>query len=130
MIVVKTVYVKRLPPKNAMVHLQDAISSCSPEEIKKPHPSPDLHYFEMYWYSPAVGGVQKNVLRLLYPTYRMAVEEHDKMFDRLFGNTKDWVDDYYTPQFKEIQKEILISRENRRILEAWKAKYDKGLRNV
>lgn len=128
MIVVKTVYVKRLPPKNAMVHLQDAISSCSPEEIKKPHPSPDLHYFEMYWYSPAVGGVQKNVLRLLYPTYRMAVEEHDKMFDRLFGNTKDWVDDYYTPQFKEIQKEILISRENRRILEAWKAKYDKGLR--
>lgn len=130
MIVVKTVYVKRLPPKNAMVHLQDAISSCSPEEIRKPHPSPDLHYFEMYWYSPAVGGVQKNVLRLLYPTYRMAVEEHDKMFDRLFGNTKDWVDDYYTPQFKEIEKEILISRENRRILEMWKAKYDKGLRNV
>lgn len=130
MIVVKTVYVKRLPPKNAMVHLQDAISSCSPEEIRKPHPSPDLHYFEMYWYSPAVGGVQKNVLRLLYPTYRMAVEEHDKMFNRLFGNTKDWVDDYYTPQFKEIEKEILISRENRRILEMWKAKYDKGLRNV
>lgn len=130
MIVVRTVYVKRLPPKNAIVRLTPAISSCSPEEIKKPNPKPDLHYFEMYWYSPAVGGVQKNILRLLYPTYKMASEEYDIMHNKLFGNTKDWIDDWYEPQFKEMQKEIMISRENRRILEEWKAKYEQGSKYV
>lgn len=126
MIVVKTVYVKRLPPKNAIVHINSAISSCSPEEIKRPNPSPDLHYFELYWYTKVFGGAQKNILRLLYPTYQMAVEEHEKMYQRLFGNTEGWVDAYYDPQFKAIQKEIKISKENRKILEEWKAKYEKG----
>lgn len=129
MVVVKTVYVKRLPPKNANIHLLSACSSCSPEEIKKPNPKPDLHYFEIYWYTKAVGGVQKNILRLLYPTYQMAVEEHDAMFDRLFGNTDGWIDDYYEPQFKEMQKEIKICKENREILERWKAKYEQGRKN-
>ena len=126
MIVVKTVYVKRLPPKNALVHLNSAVSSCSPEEIKKPNPKPDLHYFEMYWFTKAFGGAQKNVLRLLYPTYKMACEEYEAIHDRLFGNTKGWIDDYYEPQMREMQKEILISRENRAVLEAWKAKYEQG----
>lgn len=128
MIVVKTVYVKRLPPKNAIVHINSAVSSCSPEEIKRANPSPDLHYFELYWYTKAFGGAQKNVLRMLYPNYKMAVEEHDRMFQRLFGNTNDWVDDYYEPQFKALQKEIKISKENRKILEDWKAKYDTYLK--
>lgn len=128
MIVVKTVYVKRLPPKNAIVHLNSAISSCSPEEIKKPNPKPDLHYFEMYWFTKSVGGAQKNVLRLLYPTYQMACEEHDVMMNKLFGNTHGWVDDYYEPQFAEMQKELKISRENREILEEWKRKYDQGIK--
>ena len=127
MIVVRTVYVKKLPPKNTIVHLQNAISSCSPEEIKKPNPQPDLHYFEMYWYTPAVGGVQKNILRLLYPTYKMAVEEHDVMYQKLFGNTDGWVDEYYESQFKEMKKEIKISKENRQVLEKWRAKYEQGL---
>lgn len=127
MIVVKTVYVKRLPPKNAIVHLNSAVSSCSPEEIKRPNPSPDLHYFELYWFTKAFGGAQKNVLRLLYPNYKMAVEEHDKMCQRLFGNTADWVDNYYADGLKSIQNELKISKENRKILEEWKAKYDKGL---
>lgn len=126
MIVVKTVYAKRLPPKNANVHLIPAVSSCSAEEIKKPNPTPDLHYFEMYWYTKAVGGVQKNILRLLYPNYKMAVEEYEMMHQRLFGNTDDWVDDYYEPQFKEMQKEIKICKENRETLERWKQKYDQG----
>lgn len=130
MIVVRTVYVKRMPPKNAIVHLNTAISSCSPEEIKKPNPKPDLHYFEMYWFSQAVGGVQKNVLRFLYPTYKMACEEYEIMQQRLFGKTEGWIDEYYEPQFKEIQKEIMISKENRKILEEWKAKYEQGGKNV
>ena len=128
MIVVKTVYVKRLPPKDTCIHLVSACSSCSAAELKKDNPSPDLHYFEMFWFSKAVGGVQKNVLRLLYPSYRMAVEEHDKMFQRLFGNTKDWIDDYYLPQIEAMKQEILISKENRKILEDWKAKYDAYLK--
>lgn len=127
MMIVKTEYVKRLPPKNAIVYLLDAISSCSPEEIKKPNPSPDLHYFEMYWYTPAFGGVKKNVLRLLFPSYKDAVEQHNIMYQKLFGNTDGWVDEYYEPQFKAIQKEIKISRENRKILEEWKAKYGERL---
>lgn len=127
MIVVRTVYVKKLPPKNTIVHLQNAISSCSPEEIKKPNPQPDLHYFEMYWYTPAVGGVQKNILRLLYPTYKMAVEEHDVMYQKLFGNTDGWVDEYYESQLKETKKEIKISKENRQVLEKWRTKYEQGL---
>ena len=126
MIVVKTVYAKRLPPKNANVHLAPAVSSCSAEEIKKPNPTPDLHYFEMYWYTKAVGGVQKNILRLLYPNYKMAVEEYEMMHQRLFGNTDDWIDDYYESQFKEMQKEIKICKENRETLERWKQKYDQG----
>ena len=129
MIVVKTVYAKRLPPKNANVHLTPAGSSCSAEEIKKPNPTPDLHYFEMYWYTKAVGGVQKNILRLLYPNYKMAVEEYEMMHQRLFGNTDDWIDDYYESQFKEMQKEIKICKENREILERWKAKYEQGRKN-
>lgn len=124
MIVVKTVYVKRLPPKNATVYLLDACSSCSPEEIKKPNPKPDLHYFEIYWYTQAVGGTQKNILRLLFPNYKMAVEEHDAMHDRLFGKTSDWIDPYYEPQFKAIQSELKISRENRETLKRWKEKYE------
>lgn len=128
MIVVRTVYVKKLPPKNTIVHLQSAISSCSPEEIKKPNPKPDLHYFEMYWYTPAVGGVQKNILRLLYPTYKMAVEEHDIMYKKLFGNTDGWVDEYYESQSKIAKKEIKISKENRLTLQKWKDKYEQGLR--
>lgn len=128
MIVSKTVYVNRLPPKDATVHLLEAISSCSPEEIKKPNPTPDLHYFEMYWFSKGVGGVQKNILRLLFPTYRDAVEQREAMFQRLFGATPGWIDDYYTPGFKAIQQEIKISRENRINLEKWKAKYDKSMR--
>lgn len=128
MIVVKTVYVKRLPPKNAIIHLVSACSSCSPTEIKKENPKPDLHYFEMVWYSKAVGGVQKNILRLLYPTYKMAVEEHDKMQQRLFGRTEDWVDEWYEPQMEAIKKEIQISKENRKILEEWKAKYERGIK--
>ena len=127
MIVVRTVYVKKLPPKNTIVHLQNAISSCSPEEIKKPNPQPDLHYFEMYWYTPAVGGVQKNILRLLYPTYKMAVEEHDVMYQKLYGNTDGWVDEYYESQLKETKKEIKISKENRQVLEKWRTKYEQGL---
>ena len=129
MIVVKTVYAKRLPPKNANVHLTPAVSSCSAEEIKKLNPTPDLHYFEMYWYTKAVGGVQKNILRLLYPNYKMAVEEYEMMHQRLFGNTDDWIDDYYESQFKEMQKEIKICKENREILERWKAKYEQGRKN-
>ena len=129
MIVVKTVYVKRLPPKNAAVHLVSACSSCSPEEIKKEHPTPDLHYFEIYWYTKAVGGAQKNVLRLLYPTYQMAVEEHDAMFARLFGKTEGWVDDYYEPYLTAMKQEILISKENRVALEKWKQKYEQGRKN-
>ena len=129
MIVVKTVYAKRLPPKNANVHLTPAVSSCSAEEIKKPNPTPDLHYFEMYWYTKAVGGVQKIILRLLYPNYKMAVEEYEMMHQRLFGNTDDWIDDYYESQFKEMQKEIKICKENREILERWKAKYEQGRKN-
>ena len=129
MIVVKTVYAKRLPPKSANVHLTPAVSSCSAEEIKKPNPTPDLHYFEMYWYTKAVGGVQKNILRLLYPNYKMAVEEYEMMHQRLFGNTDDWIDDYYESQFKEMQKEIKICKENREILERWKAKYEQGRKN-
>ena len=128
MIVVRTVYVKKLPPKNTVIHLQSAISSCSPEEIKKPNPKPDLHYFEMYWYTPAVGGVQKNILRLLYPTYKMAVEEHDIMYKKLFGNTEGWVDEYYESQSKTTKKEIKISKENRLTLQKWKDKYEQGLR--
>ena len=128
MIVVKTVYVKRLPPKNAIIHLVSACSSCSPAEIKKENPKPDLHYFEMVWYSKAVGGVQKNILRLLYPTYKMAVEEHDKMQQRLFGRTEDWVDEWYEPQMEAIKKEIQISKENRKILEEWKTKYERGIK--
>ena len=127
MIVVKTVYVKRLPPKDAIVHLRDAISSCSPEELKKPNPQPDLHYFELYWYTRTVGGVKKNILRLLYPTYKMAVAECNAMFKRLFGSTQDWIDEYYEPRFEAINKEIKISKENRKNLERWKAKYDQGL---
>lgn len=126
MIIVKTVYVKRLPPKKTIIHINPAISSCSPEEIKKPNPKPDLHYFEIYWYSQAVGGVQKNVLRLLYPTYQMAVEEHDAFFDRFFGNTDDWVDDYYEYQLKSLRKELKISKENRLTLQKWKEKYEQG----
>ena len=126
--VVKTVYVKRLPPKDTLVRLADAISSCSPEEIQKPNPQPDLHYFEMYWYTPAVGGVQKNILRLLFPSYRDAVEEHNKMFNRLFGKTEGWIDEYYVPGFKAIHKECLISKENRKNLELWKSKYDQNMR--
>ena len=129
MIVVKTVYAKRLPPKNANVHLTPAVSSCSAEEIKKPNPTPDLHYFEMYWYTKAVGGVQKNILRSLYRNYKMAVEEYEMMHQRLFGNTDDWIDDYYESQFKEMQKEIKICKENREILERWKAKYEQGRKN-
>lgn len=129
MIVVKTVYAKRLPPKNANVHLTPAVSSCSAEEIKKPNPTPDLHYFEMYWYTKAVGGAQKNILRLLYPSYKMAVEEYEIMHQRLFGKTDDWIDDYYEPQFKEMQKEIKICKENRETLERWKQKYDQGRKN-
>ena len=129
MIVVKTVYAKRLPPKNANVHLTPAVSSCSAEEIKKPNPTPDLHYFEMYWYTKAVGGVQKNILRLLYPNYKMAVEEYEMMHQRLFGKTEGWIDDYYEPQFKEMQKEIKICKENREKLERWKAKYEQGRKN-
>ena len=124
MMVVKTEYVKRLPPKNTTIHLLDAISSCSPEEIKKPNPKPDLHYFEIYWYTPTFGGLKKNILRMLFPSYKDAVEQHDVMYKKLFGNTDGWVDEYYEPQFKEIQKEIKISRENRQILEKWKAKYE------
>lgn len=130
MIVVRTVYVKRLPPKNTLIRLLPAISSCSPQEIKKPNPSPDLHYFEIYWYSQAVGGVQKNVLRLLYPSYKIAVEEHDSMYKKLFGNTEDWVDDYYESQLKKTKKEIMLSAENRKIIEKWKNKYRKGETNV
>ena len=129
MIVVKTVYAKRLPPKNANVHLTPAVSSCSAEEIKKPNPTPDLHYFEMYWYTKAVGGVQKNILRLLYPNYKMAVEEYEMMLLRLFGKTEGWIDGYYEPQFKEMQKEIKICKENREKLERWKAKYEQGRKN-
>ena len=126
MVVVKTVYVKRLPPKNATVRLLSAISSCSPEEIKKPNPKPDLHYFEMYWYTPSFGGVQKNVLRLLFPTYKIAQEQHDIMFNKLFGNTVDWCDDYYQMRQDELKKELKISKENRKIMEDWKKKYDQG----
>lgn len=126
MIVVKTVYAKRLPPKNANVHLTPAVSSCSAEEIKKPNPTPDLHYFEMYWYTKAVGGVQKNILRLLYPNYKMAVEEYETMHQRLFGKTEGWVDDYYEPYLTAMKQEILISKENRIALEKWKQKYDRS----
>lgn len=129
MIVVRTVYVKRLPPKNAIVHINSAISSCSPEEIKRPNPTPDLHYFELYWYTKGFGGAQKNILRLLYPTYKMACEEHDIMYKKLFGNTENWIDDYYDPQFKAIQKEIKTSKENRKILEEWKEKYEQWRKN-
>lgn len=125
MTIVKTVYVNKLPPKNAIVHLLDAISSCSPEEIKRPNPTPDLHYFEMYWYTPSFGGVQKNVLRLLFPTYKEAVKQHGIMFEKLFGNTENWEDGYYAEGLKEIKKEIKISKENRLILERWKAKYER-----
>ena len=129
MIVVKTVYAKRLAPKNANVHLTPAVSSCSAEEIKKPNPTPDLHYFEMYWYTKAVGGVQKNILRLLYPNYKMAVEEYEMMHQRLFFFIDDWIDDYNESQLKEMQKEIKICKENREILERWKAKYEQGRKN-
>ena len=129
MIVVRTVYVKRFPPKNTVVRLLPAISSCSPEQLKKEKPSPDLHYFEMYWYTPSFGGLQKNVLRLLYPTYKMACEEYEKMYQRLFGKTEGWIDDYYEPQLKEMQKEIKICKENRETLERWKQKYDQGRKN-
>jgi len=125
--VVRTVYVKRLPPKNATVHLLDAISSCSPEEIKRPNPTPDLHYFEIYWYTPMVGGVQKNILRLLFPTYKIAQQQHDIMYQKLFGNTEGWCDSYYKEGLKAVQKELKISRENRKTLEKWKDKYDQGL---
>ena len=124
MIVVKTVYVKRLPPKNAVIHLISACSSCSPEELKKPNPQPDLHYYEIYWYTRAVGGMQKNILRLLYPTYKMAVEEHDAMYKRLFGATEGFVDEYYESQLKALQNEIKISKENRKTLEKWRTKYE------
>ena len=127
MIVVKTVYVKKLPPKNTIIHLQSAISSCSPEEIKRPNPSPDLHYFEIYWYTKVFGGAQKNILRFLYPTYQMAVEEHDRFFEKMFGNTEDWVDAYYEPQIRSLQKELKISRENRRVLENWRQKYEQSV---
>jgi hypothetical protein len=80
----------------------------------------------MYWYTKAVGGAQKNILRLLFPSYKMAVEEYEIMHQRLFGNTDGWIDDYYEPQFKEIQKEIKICKENRETLERWKQKYDQG----
>lgn len=120
MIVVRTVYVKRLPPKKTIIHINPAISSCSPEEIKKPNPRPDLHYFEIYWYTQAVGGVQKNVLRLLYPTYKMAVEEHDAMYKKLYGQTENWVDEYYESQLKELRKKIKISKENRLTLQKWR----------
>lgn len=126
MLVVKTVYVKRLPPKNATVHLRNAISSCSPEEIKKPNPKPDLHYFEIYWHTPSFGGVQRNILRLLFPTYKDAVEQYEIMHQKLFGKTEDWVDEYYEEGLKGIQKELKISKENRKILEEWKEKYDQG----
>ena len=128
MIVAKTVYVKRLPPRNTLIYIRDAISSCSPEEIKKANPKPDLHYFEIYWYTQTFGGVQKNILRLLFPSYRDAVEQHDIMYKKLFGNTDDWVDDYYNDGIKALQKEIKISKENRMILEEWRQKYDQGLR--
>lgn len=128
MVIVKTVYVKRMPPKNAIVHLRPAISSCSPEEIKKTNPQPDLHYFEMYWYTPAVGGVQQNILRLLYPTYQMACQEYDKMFEKLFGKTDEWIDEYYDEQLKGLKTEFKISRENRHQLNIWKEKYEKELR--
>lgn len=127
MVVVKTVYVKRLPPKNANIHLMDAISSCSPEEIKKPNPKPDLHYFEMYWYSPTFGGVKKNVLRLLFPSYKDAQKQHDILFQKLFGNTRDWIDEYYEEGLEAMKQELKISAENRNIIEEWKAKYDQGL---
>ena len=124
MIVVRTVYVKKLPPKNSIVHLNPAISSCSPEEIKRPNPRPDLHYFELYWYTQAVGGAQKNILRMLYPTYKMAVEEHDALQQKLFGNTEGWIDEYYDEQLKEIKKELKISKENRLTIQKWKDKYE------
>ena len=118
---IETVYVNRLPPKDAVVHLLEAISSCSPEEIKKPNPQPDLHYFEMYWYSKKRGGgVRKNILRLLYPTYHDAVEEREAMFKRLFGCTPDWVDGYYAPQLRSIDRELKISRQNRIALKKWR----------
>lgn len=112
MVFIKTVYVSRFPPKTAIVHLRPAISSCSPEEIKKPNPSPDLHYFEMYWYSKMVGGLQKNVLRLLYPDYQTACEEYEKTFQHMFGNTEGWIDEYYARRLKKrmkqnVQTEIL-----------------------
>lgn len=127
MVVVKTVYVKRLPPKNANVHLLDAISSCSPEEIKKPNPKPDLHYFEMYWYTPTFGGVKKNVLRLLFPTYKDAQKQHDILFQKLFGNTPGWINEYYEEGLEAMKQELKISAENRKILELWREKYDQGL---
>lgn len=127
MVVVKTVYVKRLPPKNANVHLLDAISSCSPEEIKKPNPKPDLHYFEMYWYTPTFGGVKKNVLRLLFPTYKDAQKQHDILFQKLFGNTPGWINEYYEEGLEAMKQELKISAENRKILEMWREKYDQGL---
>lgn len=101
MVIVKTVYVKRMPPKSANVHLRPACSSCSPEEIRKPNPTPDLHYFEMYWYTTTFGGIQKNILRLLYPDYKSAAEEYEQTFQRMFGNTQDWVDDYYAERLKK-----------------------------
>ena len=56
----------------------------------------------------------------------MAYEEYNSMHDKLFGKTQGWVDDYYESQLKEMEKEIMVSRENRKILEDWKAKYDAG----
>lgn len=119
MVIVKTVYVNKLPPKNTVIHLVNAVSSCSPEEIKKPHPKPDLHYFEMFWYTPAFGGFQKNIIRMLYPSYDIAVEQHDIMQKKLFGNSENWIDSYYEAELKTIKKELKISRDNRIKMKRW-----------
>lgn len=114
------VYVNKMPPRGVTVRLLEAISSCSPEEIKKPNPVPDMHYFELYWYSKKPGGGwQKNILRLLYPTYRDAVNEREAMFRRLFGGTPDWVDREYESQIKKINSELKVARRNRENLKQW-----------
>ena len=127
MIVVKTVYVKRLPPKNTIIHLNAAISSCSPEEIKKPNPTPDLHYFEMYWFTQAVGGFQKNVLRLLFPTYKMACEEHDVVYKRLYGGTEGWIDEWYDNQITKLKEMLKTAKENKKALQEWDKNYGKNM---
>jgi len=112
------VYVKKLPEnkKNINFRFNSAISSCSAQMIKSPNPTPDLHYFEIYWLeriNKRNMDFVKKILRVYCDSYRAAQEKQQSEYNRLVGGLEDgYVDEDLDAQVRAQQLSARVGRDN------------------